>query len=195
MSAYAYWITPKGKIISPESRHIISVVKYPKKFGETDKTIDDTFNKYGEQKLSDIEGEAREEVMLRVIKRGYIRVRNNNTRNSQHWSIQLNILTNKVNDILWKWSNKIIKDGTALGKYSTVIIHELGRNDKMTQTTLDKIASGKSIREQKGYLTKEETNKIHIYTEDEMYLIEDWNDVDFKQMNENSTTFKYLKTK
>lgn len=195
MSGYAYWITPKGKIISPESRHIISVVKYPKKFGETDKTIDDTFNKYGEQKLSDIEGEAREEIMLRVIKRGYIRVRNNNTRNSQHWSIQLNKLTNKVNDILWEWANKIIREKTSLGRYSSVIIHELGRNDKLTQTTLDKIASGKSIRERKGYLTNDEVDEIRIYKENELYLIEDWNDIDSKQMNENSTTFKYLKTK
>jgi len=79
-STYAYWITAKGEILKPESRHILAIVKKPKRFGETDKIVEDTFAKHGEQKMSNVEGKAREEKRLRVIRRGHIRIRFNGTR-------------------------------------------------------------------------------------------------------------------
>ncbi len=176
MSTYAYWITDKGKLIKPDSRHIITVVKNPTKFGETDKTIQNTFDKHGEPVNTNMEGKAREEVLLRVIRRGNIRIRVNGTRNSQHWSIQLQKLTPKIEDILWFWANTVIKNGVAKDKYADVVIHELGKGDKMTRTSLDILAKGGSIKEcvsPNGTLTSVDT---HIYSDSDCNLLEDWND-------------------
>lgn len=155
MSDNAYWLSPRGlniddndegKIIKPESRHILTVVNHPEDFGETDETLDATFAKYGEPKHSNIEGKAREEILLRVIGRGYIRIRTNGNRRSQHWSVQLNRLDKHSSDIIWMWAKKLSAE-PGQDKFADVVIHELGRNDKMTRTSLDKIASGATIGE------------------------------------------------
>jgi hypothetical protein len=167
MKNNAYWITKTGKIIEPDSRHILTIVKHPELFGETDKSIKNTFDKYNEHPLSNVEGEARNEVMLRVIKRGYIRIRLGGSRMNQKFSIQLNKLTPKVEDVLWMWARVVTDKKQVLDKYSDVIIHELNGN-KMTRTSLDKIASGGSIKE---CISPNKTLNFidtHIYKENEL---------------------------
>lgn len=184
MSAFAYWITPKGQVVKPDSRHILTVVKHPAVFGETKKTIEATFEKYGQSMYSNIEGKAREEVMLRVIGRGFIRVRQGGSRSNQHWSIQLNRVTPKANDAIWSWANQIIKDGTAKDKYADVVIHELGRGDKMTKSDLSSIASGKGIGE------NIEFKPVEILDESECENLGNWSDyaheIDPDQLSENA---------
>lgn len=162
MSVYAYWITPKGEILKPDIRHIGAVIKNPRKFGETDKTIQDTYNKHGEEISDTIEGKAREEIMLRVIKRGFIRIRKGTSRMNQSWSIQLNKLNSRVEDYLWEWARKMIDSRVATDKFADVNIHQLS-NNKMTKTSLNKIASGGSI-----------TEDVRIYSQDELHLLEDY---------------------
>ena len=62
MSTFAYWITPKGEILQPDIRHIGMIISNPKKFGETDKTIEKVYDKHNEPISGTIEGKAREEV-------------------------------------------------------------------------------------------------------------------------------------
>ena len=187
MSENAYWVDPvSGKIHKPKSRHIATVIKHPTKFGETDSTIERTFKKHNEPISTSAEGKAREEVMLRIIKRGYIRIRKGGTRRNQHWSIQIDRINRKVEDVLWMWANKVINDGTADDKYADVVIHEFGKRDKMTRTSLDVIASGASISEarelieslgEKRYLEIAETDKIRIYTDDDLNEWKTWKEL------------------
>jgi len=182
MSENAYWLTPQGKLIKPKSRHIITVVKNPTQFGETKKSLQTTFDKYNEQMNSNIEGKAREEILLRVIKRGFARIRLGGTKRNQRWSIQLNRLTSKLEDALWQWANQIIKDGSAPDKYADVIIHQIGKGDKMTRTDLNTIAEGGDIKEQKEF--------IRIYEEDEVKDLPRWVDyaheIDPKSLSEQA---------
>lgn len=184
MSEYAYWISPKCKIIKPKSRHILAVVRNPECFGETDKSIQQTFAKYNEPIHSNIEGKAREEILLRVIRRGNIRIRLGGTRRNQRWSIQLNKLTPKVNDYLWTWANQVINDGTAPDKYADVVIHQIGKNDKMTKTSLFDIASGSSIKENKEFVL------VKVYTEKELIEFPRWidyaNEIDSDMISEQA---------
>ena len=89
MSNYCFWILENGTIVKPDSRHILAVVSAPIVFGETEESIHKTFKKYGQGISSNFEGKAREEVLLRVIKRNHIRIRKNQQkRNQLHESFQ-----------------------------------------------------------------------------------------------------------
>ena len=162
----AYWITPKGVIIEPSTYHIGSVIKYPKKFGLSADYIKSVYDKHDERMSPHLEGKAREEIMTKLIKSGYIRIRE----------------MNRGNDDLWMWANKMINDKIIKDIYADVVIHQLS-NRKMTRTSVNDIASGSIIKESIGgerrFLLKEETDKIKIYTEDE-YMNED--DVIYKHL-------------
>ena len=159
----AYWIVPTGEILQPSAFHIQTVVKFPKKFGETDKTIQDTFDKHGENPQSNMEGKARDEIMKRVIQRGFVRIRFGGSGANRRWSVQLNKLTQKMSDIIWVWA-KTIQDKVS-DKYADVFIHQLS-NNKMTKTSLDVIASGATIRE-----------SVVILKESECHLLPDYNNL------------------
>jgi hypothetical protein len=134
MNATAYWISPKGKIYELKTGlHIDYVIKYPIKFGESKQAIKDTYEKYGENMPH--EGKAREEIMTRILMRGYIRIREFNR--GGRWSIQLNKMTSRVSDILWEWAKTIYKN--VVDKYADVTIHELS-NNKMTKTSFNELA-------------------------------------------------------
>jgi len=162
MSTYAYWIDPRGNIMKPDIRHIGTILAKPSLFGETDKTIKMTYYKYNEPVSSTLEGNAREEIMTRVIMRGFTRIRKTGSRNDQRWSIQVAKLNNKNRDHIWEWAKFAIQNNIAGDKYADVHIHQL-QNNKMTKTSLNKIASGEQIKE-----------SLRIYTQDE--AIREWED-------------------
>lgn len=176
----AYWITPKGVIVEPATYHIGSVIKYPKKFGLSADYLKSVYDKHNERMSPHLEGKAREEIMAKLIRSGYVRIRQMNRGN---FTIQLNKLTPKVTDDLWLWANKMINDKIIKDKYADVVIHQLS-NRKMTRTSLNDLASGATIKESIGgerrLLLKEDTDKVKIYTEDEY-------------MNEDDVIYKHLK--
>lgn len=176
----AYWLSPKNKIIKPKMFHIGTVIDHPEKFGETDRSVESTYLKYDEPISPTIEGKAREEILLRVVKRGYIRIRKGVSRRNQRWSIQVYKLNTKANDMIWEWANKVISDGIADDPYADVIIHEISKGNKMIRTSLDKIAAGGDIKESIGgvrrRLTEAEVGSIKIYDHTEMDQIENWKD-------------------
>ena len=87
MQKDCYWITKTGIIIRPASIHILTVVKMPEIFEESNQSLIECFERHGEPMLSNIEGAARVEILTRILKRNFIRIRNYGTRRSQHWSI------------------------------------------------------------------------------------------------------------
>ncbi len=137
MALLAYWINPKGKVFELKGKlHIDYVIQYPKKFGETKDTIKNTYEKYKEP--IGFEGKGREDIIKRVIKRGYIRIREYRDR----WSIQLNKMTSKYSDIIWGWIKSI--KNIVTDQYGDVIIYELLSN-KITRTSINKLSEGTII--------------------------------------------------
>ena len=66
MNYRAWWINNKGKSFELRGgTHIEYVIGNPKKFGETDDTIRESYEKYNEQMPH--EGKGREEIMKRVM--------------------------------------------------------------------------------------------------------------------------------
>lgn len=101
----AYWISPRGEVLPVTTNHIGIVIKYPKKFGYTTEKIKEIYDKYGER--MGMEGKAREEIIIDLIKKGFIRIRR--YRNS--YSLNINKMSKKVKDILFDWSNRLINNG------------------------------------------------------------------------------------
>jgi len=180
----AYWITPNGKILKPTQYHIGTVIDHPELFGMTDKQIKKIYDKHDEKISPFLEGKAREEIMTMLLKKKFIRIRQ---KIMGSYIIQLDKITPKINDYLWEWSNKESKQ--AQDKYADVNIHILQGN-KMIRTSLDRLASGETIKESVGgnrrLLTENECNQIHIYTEDEISMLPSYFDYAEELIDENT---------
>ncbi len=101
----AYWISPKGEILPVMTNHIDVVIKYPEKFGLTSSRIKEIYNQYNE-KIGQ-EGKAREEIIVDLLKKGFIRIR----RYKNTYSLNIGKMSKKIKDILFDWANKLIKTG------------------------------------------------------------------------------------
>ncbi len=69
-----FFLSPDGVTITLEATHIATVIRQPEKFGLTRTAIDACYRKHREP--IGLEGDAREEILLSVIRGGWTRVRN-----------------------------------------------------------------------------------------------------------------------
>ncbi|MBU1566852.1 MAG: hypothetical protein KJ630_14670 [Proteobacteria bacterium] len=140
MSLYCFWILLDGRIIAPDSKHIIAVVNFPEIFGETAKSINATFSEYGEQSpSSNHEGRARESILLRIIQKNNVRIRKHQLKRNQHWSIQLYELTQERKQSISKWARYISSSDS--DAYAAVIMDQFKDGQKI-YTSLDILAGG-----------------------------------------------------
>jgi hypothetical protein len=137
MSDYCFWILPNGVIVKPESRHILAVVCCPGAFGETKESIRKTFKEQGQSQNSNYEGKAREQVLTRVINRNHVRIRKNQHKRQQNWSLQLYELTDERRAAIAVWAKHITAKTT--DKFADVIIHQF-KDESKIRTSLDKLA-------------------------------------------------------
>ena len=139
MSLYCFWIILDGRIIVPDSKHIIAVVKFPEIFGETEESIEMTFREQGESSpKSNHEGKAREIILMRVINRNNVRIRKHQLKRNQHWSIQLYEITEERKRSISKWARYISSYGTDV--YAAVILDTF-KDGKQFYTSLDILAA------------------------------------------------------
>lgn len=124
----AYWINPRGKILDiGMGTHIDQVVASPKSFGLTDQYIKSVYEKFDEP--VGLEGKAREQIMLGLIKDGFIRVR---LVKNQFWIVNATRWTPKVKKALSVWAGEA-KSVKGAGKFMPVKVV----TDKETITTYD----------------------------------------------------------
>lgn len=117
----AYWISPRGEVVDVSTNHIDVVIKNPSKFGLTLRKIQDIYERHGEQLGK--EGNAREEIILDLVKQGWIRVRR---YRNQGYSINIGKMSKKVKDILYDWASKLLNTG----------IKGMKENDKYMPVTI-----------------------------------------------------------
>lgn len=101
----AYWISPRGQVLPVATNHIDIVIKHPKKFGYTTEKIEEIYARHEERMGS--EGNAREEIIIDLLKKGFIRIR----RYKNAYSLNIGRMSKKVKDILFDWANKLINKG------------------------------------------------------------------------------------
>jgi hypothetical protein len=98
--AVAYWIDPDGNTTAVETRHINAIIADPARFGLTDKYVRRIYRKHRE--ILGVEGNAREEIMTVVMKRGWIRCRQE-VRRSVIWKIQCYVLNERATNNILGW--------------------------------------------------------------------------------------------
>ena len=136
----AYWILPNGKIIFVDYRHIRTVIDNPEMFGYTKRKIAAIYKKHNERMGT--EKKAREEIILDLVKRGYIRIRKYTYKHSPHWAVTIDKLSSKKRKALSKWASKILKDSSIEPDiYATVKITQVKKEDKLEDLTISDIAN------------------------------------------------------
>src|SRR3972149_7713607 len=96
MEFNAYWISPRGEIIGTDVKHINYIWNNPSVFRLTKKYIESVYKKFKEKFGQ--EGNAREEIMLELLKQGWLRARFTDNRG---WIIQAYFLNKRDKDNIW----------------------------------------------------------------------------------------------
>ena len=146
MPAYtdSFWISSSGKIIDVGVSHINAVRDNPKKFGITQDYIDELYKKHKER--PGLEGKAREEILTTVIKKGWMRAREN--RRSLDWTIQV-----------WKFGNReqlavldfvvFLIEKRKSSRHTGIMILELSRGNRMISSSVDAVMKGELSEQMK----------------------------------------------
>lgn len=115
----AYWISSDGKVIPVDGLHIEVITRNLEKFGLSQKEVDELYDKYGEPKGS--EGKAREEILIKVFDKGWIRLRY--IARQDLWKAQLKNFNKRKKDYIWDFVNGSLegKYGKA-GKYTDLLV-------------------------------------------------------------------------
>jgi hypothetical protein len=124
----AYWISKNGDIIpiaGNADRHIHMIIQNPEKFGFTEKQIKDIYKKRKEPLGA--EANAREDIMIDLMERGWIRVRY--VKGFDMFTIQLKKLDQRSKDNIWNWASGITNGKIdKVPRYSGIKIMDLGAN-------------------------------------------------------------------
>lgn len=92
----AFWMKG-GEVVENSNSHIRVIIDNPEKFGVTSEYIQSVYDKHGE--TLGVEGEAREEVIREVSRNGWVRIRHYTSRGSDYWSIQVDRIRRRKEQI------------------------------------------------------------------------------------------------
>lgn len=108
-----YYIAPSGDIIPVDTTHIESVLKHPEKFRSTKKELQEIYDKHKEPYGQ--EGKAREEILSKFIREGWIRLRY--LPRNDVFTAQLDKLTKRKKNWLYGFAKEAM-EGIKGVKYS-----------------------------------------------------------------------------
>lgn len=120
MISEKYWIDEKGNIAEVSDRHILQIALHPEQFGLTKKYVADVHRKHKEKIGS--EGNAREEILVKLMDRGWIRLRY--VRRDNSWGIQVSEKSETpYKGRLKSWANFIMNESAYAGNAAVKIIN------------------------------------------------------------------------
>lgn len=131
-----YWISPSGTAFPVSQNHIITVIEDPEKFGMTREEIEDAYKRHKEHIGQ--EGNAREEIIISLVDKGWIRVRSYRRGGDITWSVNINRLTKRVKDHITDFFQMLSKKAGYLG--SEVYIDSPQGVDTYSPTDIAKYA-------------------------------------------------------
>lgn len=104
----AFFISPFGNVVDVSgSKHITHVCQNPEKYGLTRAKIESLYKNYGE--TVGVEGKAREEILIDLISKGWIRVRRYYSKSfGYRWSVNVA----DINDSTKGYISKLFNDYT-----------------------------------------------------------------------------------
>jgi len=136
----AYWISPKGNILGVESRHINDIAAYPERFGFTKTILAAIFRRHRETYGS--EGNAREEILIKLMQKGWIRVRY--VERQDFYTIQLSDVFYRDGSwhaLVTSWAKWAVGKG-GLMETSALNFLDMGGNSIFPEKQLYEVAGG-----------------------------------------------------
>ncbi len=113
--AEAYWINPDGVIYPVLKNHISFVIENHNIFGLTLQEITNIYQAEGEP--LGLEGIARKEIIIALIRKGWIRIRNYPRKG---WTINLRKYSQKEKSILHSWAVEMISFNLSIHEHDIV---------------------------------------------------------------------------
>src|SRR5208283_2662899 len=98
----AFFLSQTGDLIQVPDSHIATIISDPQRFGLTLEEIQYAYSRHGER--IGVEGEARKDLLLRIIADGWIRIRR---YPNKHWSITAPSLSSAVQEHLRDWATRM----------------------------------------------------------------------------------------
>jgi hypothetical protein len=122
MKSEAYWVSPYSDIIPvQDQRHIHDIINNAEKFGITKDYIESIYKKHKEPLYH--EGWAREEILVKLIKDGWIRIRFLPKFDS--FTIQINKLNKSAQESIWDFAVGVTGKFDKISKFTGVKILNL----------------------------------------------------------------------
>ena len=104
----AYFVSPDGNVMLVSTSHVAAVIENPSLFGLTKAGIEAIYAEHGEG--IGIEGTAREAILIPLIARGWIRIREYPDR---YWSVNFHRASPKTKAYLRGWARRIVRRRSA----------------------------------------------------------------------------------
>ena len=104
MLSAAFFISPEGDILPVNGTHIGTVIADAERFGLTIEKIKARYEHYGE--CLGTEQNARKEILLHLVSRGWIRLRRYPNR---YWSATVDTLSESTMNRLHKWAVQVLR--------------------------------------------------------------------------------------
>jgi hypothetical protein len=98
----AFFLSPEGRLFQVPSTHIAAVIAEPERFGFTRAEIEAVYEKH--QEPLGLEGKARNEILLRMIDRGWIRIR----KYRIYWSVTARSLSPAILKRIQGWAQQML---------------------------------------------------------------------------------------
>lgn len=141
MLGKAYWISPRGVKIEVSTKHINSILKNPKLYGLKKSDILKTYAKHGER--IGTEGEARGEIMIDLMKRGWLRIRY--IPRNDMWTIQTYYFGKREKNNIWDWVADAYNKGIANAHADVRIL--IIKNGRAIKSSFSKLGKGQELFE------------------------------------------------
>jgi hypothetical protein len=138
----AYWISPDGRILPVEGRHIGAVASEPERFGLTKRKIRAVYERHGEP--VPFEGKARDEIMAGLLKKGWIRIRYRAREDS--FTVQLFRLDAGARRRLKRWAAGIIGKTGGVPPFTGYCLKETGPGRASCAGPLAELMTGRRER-------------------------------------------------
>jgi hypothetical protein len=150
------FISPEGQIRTVQTSHIDAVIKSPVTFGLTSEEIQKQYDKYSEP--LGLEGKAREVLLRRIIKNGWIRLRRYPNR---QWSITVNHYSDRNREFITDWAIRITKGYLGVKEedlYMPAVVTQLGGASPVIKTIEEMCCQGSALLSRTGVTVIEQFN-------------------------------------
>ena len=133
----AFFLSQTGDLIQVPDSHIATVISDPQRFGLSLQEIQDAYSRHGER--VGVEGEARKELLLRIVADGWIRIRRYPNR---HWSATAPSLTPAVRERLRAWAAEMLFGAGGFKEADRHMPVKISTPEGVTACTIGDLAGG-----------------------------------------------------